>query len=103
MSYEFNSDSVQKIKQQLPGRQQAAVERTKGETMWKICGQELSCGEKRQILLKPGMEDYEIPATLICGQEPGKTLVVTAQIHAGEYNGTPAVVRTAKDIDPEKL
>ncbi len=71
--------------------------------MWKICGQELSCGEKRQMLLKPGMEDYEIPATLICGQEPGKTLVVTAQIHAGEYNGTPAVVRAAKEIDPEKL
>lgn len=49
------------------------------------------------------MEDYEIPATLICGKEPGKTVVVTAQIHAGEYNGTPAVIQAAKEIDPIKL
>lgn len=71
--------------------------------MWKICGQELRPGEKHRVMLKPNLEDYEIPATLICGREPGKTLVVTAQIHAGEYNGTPAVIRAAKEIDPEKL
>ena len=71
--------------------------------MWKICGQELDSGEKRQMILHPNMEDYEIPATLICGREPGKTLVVTAQIHAGEYNGTPAVIQAAKEISPEKL
>lgn len=71
--------------------------------MWNICGQELNCGEKRQTILRPGMEDYEIPATLICGREPGKTVVVTAQIHAGEYNGTPAVIQAAKEIDPKKL
>lgn len=71
--------------------------------MWNICGQELDRREKRQLILHPGMEDYELPAVLICGREPGKTLVVTAQIHAGEYNGTPAVIRTAKEIDPGKL
>ncbi len=71
--------------------------------MWMICGQELKPGEKRQVILHPNMEDYEIPATLICGQEPGKTLVVTAQIHAGEYNGTPAVIRASKEIAPGKL
>lgn len=73
------------------------------KTMWNICGQELRSGEKRQVMLKPDMEDYEIPATLICGREPGKTLVVTAQIHAGEYNGTPAVIQAAREIDPKKL
>lgn len=71
--------------------------------MWRICGQELKRGEKQQTVLNPGMEDYELPVTLICGKELGKTLVVTAQIHAGEYNGTPAVIRTAKEIDPMKL
>lgn len=71
--------------------------------MWKICGQELNRGEKRQTLLKTGIEGYEIPATLICGQEPGKTLAVTAQIHAGEYNGTSAVIQAAKEIDPKRL
>lgn len=71
--------------------------------IWKLCGQKLSRGEKRQVILKPDTVDYELPATLICGKEPGKTVVVTAQIHAGEYNGTPAVIQAAKEIDPEKL
>ena len=60
-------------------------------------------GNKRTVILKPDQTDYELPATLICGKEPGKTLVVTAQIHAGEYNGTPAVIQTAREIDPGKL
>lgn len=71
--------------------------------MWNICGRELSRGEKLQAVLKPNMDDYELPVTLICGKEPGKTLVVTAQIHAGEYNGTPAVIQAAKEIDPMRL
>ncbi|MCI8590934.1 MAG: succinylglutamate desuccinylase [Lachnospiraceae bacterium] len=71
--------------------------------MWKLCGQELEPGQKRQVILKPDQTDYELPATLICGKEPGKTLVVTAQIHAGEYNGTPAVIQTAREVDPGKL
>ena len=71
--------------------------------MWKICGQELKPKEKRQVILKPNMEDYEIPTTLICGAYSGKTLLVTAQIHAGEYNGTPAVIQVAQEILAEKL
>lgn len=71
--------------------------------MWNINGQELVHGEKRQVILHPNMEEYELPATLICGRESGKTLIVTAQIHAGEYNGTPAVIQAANEIDPEKL
>lgn len=71
--------------------------------MWNICGQELDRGAKREVVLHPNMEEYEIPTTLICGAEPGKTLLVTAQIHAGEYNGTPAVIQAAKEIDPAKL
>lgn len=71
--------------------------------MWKICGQELAQGEKRQVILHPDLEAYELPATLICGKEPGKTVVITAQIHAGEYNGTPAVIQAAQEIAPERL
>lgn len=71
--------------------------------MWNICGLELARGEKRQVVLKPNMEEYELPTTLICGKEPGKTIIVTAQIHAGEYNGTPAVIQAAQEIIPEKL
>lgn len=71
--------------------------------MWNICQKTLGPGEKCQVTLQPYMEEYEIPATLICGAEPGRTVVVTAQIHAGEYNGTPAVIQAAREIDPERL
>ena len=73
--------------------------------MWKICGYELNRGEKLQVMLHPNGREYEIPTTLICGAQEGTgmTLLITAQIHAGEYNGTAAAMRLAKKIDPKKL
>ncbi|MDO4357271.1 MAG: succinylglutamate desuccinylase/aspartoacylase family protein [Clostridia bacterium] len=71
--------------------------------MWTICGQTLNAGEKRQVNLCPGVSGYEMPATLVCGAEPGVTLVVTAGIHSGEYPATPAVARVAKAVEPGAL
>lgn len=93
--------------------------------MWSICGKTLSPGEKLQTVLSVDMGGlshggtvgpvlqsldrndlpggYEMPATLICGRKPGKTLLITASIHSGEYPGVPAVIHTAKDLDPEKM
>ncbi len=71
--------------------------------MWNICGQELGRQEKRQVILHPNGRQYEIPATLICGAQEGMTLLVTAQIHAAEYNGTAAVTELAAAVDPAKL
>lgn len=70
--------------------------------MFTICGQTLNPGEKRQVTLHP-LPGYEMPATLVCGANPGKTLLITAGIHSGEYPGIPAVIRTAKDIDPAQV
>lgn len=70
--------------------------------MFTICGQNLNPGEKRQVILKPA-SNYEMPATIVCGIKPGKTVLITAGIHAGEYPGIPAVIRTAKDIDPSQV
>ena len=71
--------------------------------MWSICGYTLSPGEKRQVMLEPNLPGYEIPANLVCGAQPGDTMLITAQIHSGEYPGTPAVIRTAGQIDPRRL
>ena len=86
--------------------------------MWDICGLTLAPGEKRQTVLRVDMGGlvhdgrlgaekpaggYEMPATLLCGAKPGKTLLVTAGIHSGEYAGIPAVQRAAREIEPEKL
>ncbi|MEF2879213.1 MAG: succinylglutamate desuccinylase/aspartoacylase family protein [Blautia sp.] len=70
--------------------------------MWKICGEQLAPGEKKQIFLEPGVPGYKIPATFICGAKPGKTLLVTAGIHAGEYPGVAAVIRLAAQINPSQ-
>lgn len=69
--------------------------------MWTICGHTLHPGEKKQAMLS--LSGYEIPVNLICGAQPGKTVLITAQIHSGEYPGTPAVIRVAKEIDPKRL
>ncbi len=67
-----------------------------------ICGHSLNPGEKRQTTLRP-LPGYEMPSTMICGAKPGKTILVTAGIHSGEYPGVPAVMRTARGIDPARV
>lgn len=69
----------------------------------RIFNETINQGEKKQIYIEPDVEGYQIPVTLICGKEEGKTLLITAQIHNGEYPATPATIRLAKAIDPLKL
>lgn len=94
--------------------------------MWEICGYTLKPGEKKQVVLGVPMDglahngqaavlpdtvsragvgagDYELPATLICGSHPGKTILISAGVHSGEYPGVAAVIRAAKEIDPAML
>ena len=93
--------------------------------MLEICGYNLDPGTKKQVVLRvnvngqahegkvgtvpdsvfSGEDDgsYEMPATLICGSSTGKTLLVTAGMHGGEWNGIPAVIRAAAAIDPKKV
>lgn len=85
-----------------------------------ICGETLFPGQKKSVCLSvpmdglshggrldraegAGNDDYLIPATLICGKEEGPTLLISAGIHSGEYVGISAVIRTAREIDAEKL
>lgn len=93
--------------------------------MWSICGFDVTEGSKKQVVLsvdmgnlehhgrisvipenveKKGPENgYQMPATLIAGSKPGKTVLFTAGIHAGEFPGLPAVIDAANEIDPEQV
>ncbi|MCQ2509896.1 MAG: succinylglutamate desuccinylase/aspartoacylase family protein [Lachnospiraceae bacterium] len=71
--------------------------------MWSVYDVTLNQGEKKQTVFHPYGMEYDIPATLICGKEEGMTMLVSAQIHSGEYNGSAAVMRLAETIEPQKL
>jgi len=66
--------------------------------MWQI-----ESGQRKEFKIIPHVNNYEMPATLICGKYPGKTVVITAGLHSGEYPGIPATMRVAKKIDPQKV
>ena len=86
---------------------------------WHIFDKDVKLGEKLQTAIRvpvagqpnrgelmPGTRsggDYEMPVFLINGAQPGRTLLVTAGMHAGEYNGTPAVIQVARSLDPAAM
>ncbi|CVK18731.1 M14 family metallopeptidase [Sporomusa sphaeroides] len=66
---------------------------------WTICGQAVACGEKKQIMLTADIAGCEMPAVMIKGQKPGKTVLITAAVHGDEYPGIIAAIRAANEID----
>ncbi len=48
-------------------------------------------------------EPIRIPIIIINGRNPGPRFCLTAGVHAAEYPGIDAVMRTAQDLDPETL
>lgn len=69
---------------------------------WTIGGISALPGEKKQALLGPALAGCAMPATLINGHAPGKTVLVTAAIHGDEYPGVAAVIRLAGEICPQE-
>lgn len=60
-------------------------------------------GEKKQGFIKVLDTETNIPVTLINGENEGKTLLITAGIHGGEYPAIKAAIELAKEIDPKKV
>lgn len=60
-------------------------------------------GSKKSGFLKLGGGEFALPYTVICGSNPGKTVLITAAVHAGEYVGIQAAVELAENLEPEKI
>lgn len=60
-------------------------------------------GEKKQAFLPVHDTGAAIPATVIAGCRPGKTVLITAGIHSCEYVGVQASIELAAELDPERL
>ena len=48
-------------------------------------------------------EPFRMPLVIVNGRRPGPRLCLTAGVHAAEYPGIDAVMRTAQSLDPEEL
>ena len=49
-------------------------------------------GMKKSGFLRLGGGEFSLPYTVICGSHPGKTVLITAAVHGGEYVGIQAAV-----------
>ena len=60
-------------------------------------------GEKASGFLSVADGEFQLPVTILNGEEPGKTVLITAGIHAGEYVGIQAAVELADRLKTEKI
>ena len=70
---------------------------------WSLLGHNIERGEKLHFMMQPYDENYDIPVTIINGVNKGKTIVVSAGVHSGEYPGVAACSILSKQIDPLKV
>lgn len=68
-----------------------------------LCGLEAAPGEKVSGFLKLGGGEFELPATILHGAQPGKTILIMAGVHAGEYVGIQAAIELAQKLKIEKV
>ena len=68
----------------------------------RYCGYDILPGQKKNLKI-PVIEAEAIDVQVICGIEPGKTLVITAGVHGCEYVGIEAAKRLSEKIDPSGL
>lgn len=47
--------------------------------------------------------DLHVPYILLCGQQPGKTVLITAGIHNAEYVGIQAAIELSNELDVKEL
>ena len=70
---------------------------------WTICGLTAQPGEKVQGYFAGPDGEKTIPICLIHGTKPGKTVLLTAGVHACEYPGAAAVMELCRELEPSQV
>ena len=68
-----------------------------------IAGHTLESGKTIKDHIHVDGTEIHIPHVIICGEKPGKTVLVTAGIHNAEYVGIQAAIELSNEISPEDL
>ena len=60
-------------------------------------------GEKQNGRLHVDGTPYVLHATVLCGERPGKTLLLTAGVHSCEYVGIQTLMEMAGKLEPAQI
>lgn len=67
-----------------------------------LCNLTADPGEKLSGELVLNNGEFRLPATILHGEQPGKTVLITAGIHSGEYVGIQTTVELPRILDVDK-
>ena len=60
-------------------------------------------GKKKSGFLMIGGGEFQLPATILHGEQPGKTVLITAGIHAEEYVGIQSALELSEMLKVQKI
>ena len=60
-------------------------------------------GKKKSGFLRIGEGEFQLPATILHGEQPGKTVLITAGIHAEEYVGIQSALELSEMLKVQKI
>lgn len=77
-----------------------------GQKKWgalELGGLRAEPGEKTSGFMSIGGGEFSLPATILRGKEPGKTMLITAGVHSGEYVGIQAALELSLRLNIGKV
>ena len=60
-------------------------------------------GEKKEGLFEVPGTGFKLPATIISGKKPGKTVLLTAGVHSCEYVGIQVLQEMRRELSPDDI
>ena len=77
--------------------------RTTEQKPFTLCGLTALPGERKEGDLKLAGGEFRLPAAILHGKRAGKTVLITAGVHSGEYVGIQAAIELAEKLKTEKI
>jgi predicted deacylase len=68
-----------------------------------IAGHELTPGKTVKDHIHVEGTELHVPHVLLCGEQPGPTVLISAGIHNAEYVGLQAAIELSNDLDVSEL
>lgn len=68
-----------------------------------IAGHNLTAGKTKKDHIHVRGTEIHIPHVVLCGEQSGKTVVITAGIHNAEYIGIQAAIELSQELNPSEI